>query len=172
MQKNIIGIYTDETLVAPTINKLREEGVEVKDVHTPFPVFEIIEAMKLKTTFPYWGFAFGVMGFSLTFWFLYWTFVVSYPLNIGGKPSLTLSFVIILFVMVINITVMSSLTAFFVKEKKGPGTKPRFDFDGVNDDKFVLVVEKTKKMTDEDTGKISDIIRNSGAIDVQEKEFS
>jgi len=77
-----------------------------------------------------------------------------------------------LFVMVINITVMSSLTAFFVKEKKGPGTKPKFDFDGVNDDKFVLVVEKTKKMTDEDTGKISDIIRNSGAIDVQEKEFS
>jgi len=169
MEKNIIGIYTDEMLVAPAINQLREEGVEVKDVYTPFPVFEIIEAMKLKTKFPYYAFAFGVIGFSLTFWFLYWTAVQSYPLNIGGKPSLSLSFVIILFVMVINITVISSLIAFFVREKKGPGAKAKCVVDGVNDDKFVVLIDKTSKMTDDDSAKISEILRNSGAIDIQER---
>ena len=168
MQKNIIGIYTDEMLVAPAIIQLREEGVEVKDVYTPFPVFEIIEAMKLKTKFPYYAFAFGVIGFSLTFWFLYWTSVDSYPLNIGGKPSFSLSFVVILFVMVINITVLSSLIAFFVREKKGPGSKAKFIADGINDDKFVLLVNRTEKMTDDDSVKIHEILRNSGAIDVQE----
>jgi len=165
MEKNIIGVYNDEMLVAPAINQLRDSGVEVKDVFTPFPVNEIIEAMKLKTKFPYYAFAFGIIGFSLTFWFLYWTSVQSYPLNFGGKPSLSLSFVIILFVMVINITVLSSLIAFFVREKKGPGAKPNFDFDGVNNDKFVLLIEN-EKLTETDTANISDILRSSGAVDV------
>ncbi len=171
MQKNIIGIYTDETLVAPAIDELREVGVEVKDVYTPFPVNEIIEAMKLKTNFPYFAFAFGVIGFSLTFWFLYWTSVDSYPLNIGGKPSLSLSFVVIIFVMVINITVLSSLFAFFIREKKGLGSKAKCIVDGINDDKFVVLINKTDKMTDDDSTKISDILKNSGAVEVQEKEL-
>ncbi len=171
MQKSIIGIYKNETLVAPAINQLREEGVEVKDVFTPFPVIEIIEAMKLKTTFPYFAFAFGLIGFSLSFLFLYWTSVVDYPLNIGGKPNLSLSFVIILFVMVINVTVVGSLLAFFIREKKGPGSKAKYVSDGVNDDKFVVLIDKTDKMTVDETNKISDILKNSGAVEVQEKEL-
>ncbi|OQX97907.1 MAG: hypothetical protein B6I20_11780 [Bacteroidetes bacterium 4572_117] len=168
MEKNIIGIYNDEMLVAPAINQLRDKNVEVQDVYTPFPVFEIIEAMKLKTRFPYFAFAFGVIGFSLTFWFMYWTAVESYPLNIGGKPSLSLSFVVILFVMVINITVISSLIAFFIRVKKGPGSKAKYVADGINDDKFVVLINKTKTMTDDDSAKISEILRDSGAVDVQE----
>ncbi len=171
MQKNIIGIYNNETLIAPAIYKLREQGVEVNDVFTPFPVNEVIEAMKLKTNFPYFAFAFGVIGFSLTFLFLYWSSVISYPLIFGGKPSNSLSFVIILFVMVINVTVTGSLIAFFVREKKAPGTKPKFDLVDVNDDKFVVLIDRTAKMTDEDSVKISDILRSSGAVEVLEKEL-
>ncbi len=169
MQKNIIGIYTDENLVAPAIEELEREGVKVSDVYTPFPVFEIIHAMKLKSRFPYFAFGFGVSGFLLTFWFLYWSFVQSYPLNFGGKPSFSLSFVIILFVMVINITVISSLIAFFVREKKGPGTKAKEIAEGVNDDKFVLLIENAK-LDEEKTAKVSEILKTSGAVDVIEKE--
>jgi len=168
MQKNIIGIYTDETQVVPAIHQLREVGVEVNDVFTPFPVNEIIEAMKLKTNFPYFAFAFGVIGFSLTFLFLYWTSVISYPLVIGGKPHFTLSFVVILFVMVINITVIGSLFAFFIREKKGPGSKVKYPVDGVNDDNFVVLIDKTDKITDDISDKISDILKNTGAVEVKE----
>ncbi|MEN8120453.1 MAG: DUF3341 domain-containing protein [Bacteroidota bacterium] len=171
MQKNIIGIYTDETLIAPAIYQLREVGVEVRDVYTPFPVNEIIEAMKLKTRFPYFAFAFGVIGFIVTFLFLYWTSVVSYPLNIGGKPSLSLSFVVIIFVMVIDITIVTSLFAFFIREKKGLGSKAKCIMDGINDDKFVVLINKTDKMTDDDSTKISNILKNNGAVEVQEKEL-
>jgi len=169
MRKNIIGIYTDEDLVAPAIEKLDEAGVKVTDVYTPFPVFDIMHAMKLKSRFPYFAFGFGVMGFLLTFWFLYWSFVQSYPLNFGGKPSFSLSFVVILFVMVINITVVTSLIAFFVREKKGPGTKAKEIVDGVNDDKFVLLIEDVKS-DDEKAAKASEILKASGAADVIEKE--
>lgn len=171
MQKDIIGVYADEKQVVTAINQLGEQGVKVKDVYTPFPVFEIIEAMGLKTRFPYFAFAFGVAGFGLTFLFLYWTSVVSYPLVIGGKPYLSLTFVVILFVMTILVTVISSLTAFFVRDKKGPGQVAQMYHPDINDDKFVLVVTKTSKMSDEDASKITAIIQNTGAIEVNEKEI-
>jgi hypothetical protein len=39
MQKDIVGVYADEKLVVTAINQLKEQGIKVKDVFTPFPVF-------------------------------------------------------------------------------------------------------------------------------------
>jgi len=166
MEKDIIGVYDNEHQVVVAINQLKENGIKVKDVHTPFPVFEIFEAMELKTKFPYFAFGFGVMGLSLTFLFLYWTSVISYPLVIGGKPFLSLTFVVIMFVMTINITVVSSLIAFFIREKKGPGAEHNQPHLDINDDKFVLVVTKVEN----EFSKVSEILKNTGAIEIEEKD--
>ncbi len=166
MEKDIIGVYDNEHQVIVAINQLKENGIKVKDVHTPFPVFEIFEAMELKTRFPYFAFGFGVMGLSLTFLFLYWTSVISYPLIIGGKPFLSLAFVVIMFVMTINITVVSSLIAFFIREKKGPGAADNQPHLDINDDKFVLVVTKVEN----EFSKVTEILKNTGALEIEEKE--
>jgi len=171
MQKDIIGVYTEEEQVVTAINQLKEKGIKVKDAYTPYPVFEIIEAMELKTRFPYFAFVFGVIGVSLTFLFLYYTSVLSYPLVIGGKPYLSLSFVIILFVATIFVTVISSLIAFFVRENKGPGKVAKMYHPDITDDKFVLVVTKTEKMTDEDSANIAGIMQGTGAIEIEEEEI-
>ena len=71
--------------------------------------------------------------------------------------------------MVINITVISSLIAFFVRETKGPGAKAKEVADDVNDDKFVILIEQVKT-DDEKASKAAEILRTSGAIDVIEKE--
>jgi len=167
MQKDIIGVYDDEHQIVVAINRLKEQGIKVKDVHTPFPVNEIFEALELKTSFPYFAFAFGVMGATLTFLFLYWTTVISYPLVIGGKPHLSLAFIVIIFVMTINITVVCSLIAFFIKEKKGPGAAHNSPHLDISDDKFVLVVD----LKDYESAKISDIMKNTGAVEIEEKEI-
>ncbi len=72
--------------------------------------------------------------------------------------------------MVINITVVSSLIAFFVREKKGPGAKAKEIVEGVNDDKFVILIENLKS-DDEKVTKASEILKSSGAVDVIEKEL-
>jgi hypothetical protein len=166
MSKDIIGVYTDEHQVVLAINQLKENGIKVKDVYTPFPVFEIFEAMGLKTRFPYFAFGFGVMGISLTFLFLYWTSVLNYPLNIGGKPFLSLTFVVIMFVMTIFVTILTSLIAFFVREKKGPGAAHNSPHIDINDDKFVLVVD----LKGYEPATISGILKNTGAIEIEEKD--
>ena len=168
--KDIIGVYTEEENVVTAINQLKEKGIKVKDAYTPYPVFEIIEAMGLKTRFPYFAFAFGVIGVSLTFLFLYYTSVLSYPLVIGGKPYLSLSFVVVMFVATIFVTVISSLIAFFVRENKGPGQVAHMYHPDITDDKFVLVVNKTDKMTDADATTITSVMQSTGAIEVEEKE--
>jgi GxxExxY protein len=73
--------------------------------------------------------------------------------------------------MTINITIVSSLIAFFVKEKKGPGQVANMYHPDINDDKFVLVVNKTDKMTDEETSVITGIMQNTGAVEIEEKEI-
>ncbi len=171
MQKDIIGVYTEEKQVVTAINQFNEKGIKVKDAYTPYPVFEIIEAMGLKTTFPYFAFGFGVIGVSITFLFLYYTSVISYPLVIGGKPFLSLSFVIILFVATILVTVLSSLIAFFVRDKKGPGQVAKMYHPDITDDKFVLVVTTTDEMTDQDSTEISSVMQSTGAIEVNEKDI-
>lgn len=171
MQKDIIGVYTEEENVVTAINQLKEKGIKVKDAYTPYPVFEIIEAMELKTRFPYFAFAFGVIGVSLTFLFLYYTSVMSYPLVIGGKPYLSLAFVVVMFVATIFVTIISSLVAFFVRENKGPGQAANMYHPDITDDKFVLVVNKTEKMTDEDANNITNVMQSTGAIEVEEKEI-
>ncbi len=164
MEKNIIGVYDNEHQVVVAINQLKENGIQVKDVHTPFPVFEIFEAMGLKTRFPYFAFGFGVMGLSLTFLFLYWSTVISYPLVVGGKPIFSLAFVVIMFVMTINITIVCSLIAFFIREKKGPGAVANEPHMDINDDKFVLVVKKI----DSESLRVTEILKNTGAVEVEE----
>jgi hypothetical protein len=167
-QKGIIGVYTDEHQAVTAVRQLKDKGIEVKDVHTPFPVFEIFEAMGLRTRFPYFAFGFGVMGLSLTFLFLYWTTVINYPLVIGGKPHLSLTFIVIMFVMTINITIVCSLIAFFVREKKGPGAVAKSPHPEINDDKFVVVVS----LKNDNQAMISEIFKNTGAIEVEEKEIA
>ncbi len=170
MQKDIIGVYTEEENVVTAINQLKEKGIKVKDAYTPYPVFGIIEAMGIKTNFPYFAFGFGVIGVSLTFLFLYYTSVLSYPLVIGGKPYLSLTFVVIMFVATIFVTVLSSLIAFFVRDNKGPGKVAKMYHPDITDDKFVLVVNKTEKMTDEEAANITGVLQNTGAIEIDERE--
>jgi hypothetical protein len=55
--------------------------------YSPFPIEELDEAIGFKrTTLPYIVFAGGVLGALGGFFLQYWTEVMDYPLNVGGKP--------------------------------------------------------------------------------------
>ena len=101
-----------------------------------------------------------------TFGFLYWTSVVNYPLVFGGKPQNTLSFVIVIFIMVIFITVLSTIITFFLREKKGPGAVPKYEYAGMTDDKYFIIIEKS---IDVDTDEVNSLLKAGGAIEVTEK---
>jgi hypothetical protein len=162
----IYGVFDNEEKLLASIRALRDKGIQISDVVSPYPIEEVFHAMKLKTRMPAAAFIYGVVGMLATFGFLYWTSVINYPLVFGGKPQNTLSFIIVIFIMVINITIISTIITFFVSEKKGPGAKPKYDYKGMTDDKYFIIIERTTEL---DVNALDSLLKAGGAIEVSEK---
>jgi len=169
-QSIIVGIFDEENTLLKGIHKLQEEGFKVLDVISPYPVHGVFKALKTKSNIPLLGFIYGLSAFFLTWYFLYWANVISYPLTFGGKPhNATPSFIIIIFVMVINLTGFLSFITLLGKTKMYPGKKVTLaDVRGL-DDKFVVVVEKDQKMTYDKLDLVKNLMTESGASEVNEK---
>ncbi len=167
---NIFGVYNDEDLLVSSIKKLQDKGYSIKDVVSPYPIHKVFEMLNLKTRIPILAFIYGVFAVISTFVFLYWTSVINYPLAFGGKPQATLSFVIVIFIMTINLTSLLTILTFFIREKKGPGAKPVYDFPGINDDTFLIVIDKNESLKDTDNMSINHLMKEGGALQVIEIE--
>lgn len=165
--QKILGIYDDESKLLSSIQSLQDKGYKIKDVISPYPIEKVFELLKLKTRLPAASFFYGLFGLLGTFAFLYWTSVVNYPLVFGGKPQNTLSFVIVIFVMVIFVVVLFTLITFFIVEKKGPGAVPEFEYPGISDDRYVIIIEKTQ---DINVASVNELMLKEGAIEVAEQE--
>lgn len=167
---NIIGVYDDPDVLVDAIKKAQEDGVKIKNVFSPFPIHEVFEALGLKTRIPYMTFIYGVFGALVTYAFLYWTSVISYPLKFGGKPLNSLSFVIILFVMTINIATFLTFMTFFIRQKLWPGKEVVMVDPAATDDKFIITVDKEEEMPAEEVKRIKKVLEDAGAVDVSVKE--
>ncbi len=172
MRTNIIGIYEDEEVVLKAVDKLQENGVTVADVMSPFPIHGIFERLKLTTRLPLATFLYGTAGAITMFAFLYWSSVINYPLKFGGKPLNTLSFIIIIFVLTINIGTLFTFLTYFVRDKLYPGKQVTLPVPETTNDKFVIVVSKTENMTEGDVSNINKIMKESGAIEIKESDVN
>ena len=167
---NIIGVYDDADVLVDAIKQAQGNGIKIKNVFSPFPIHEVFELLGLKTRLPYMTFLYGVLGAAVTYAFLYWTSVISYPLKFGGKPLNSLSFVIILFVMTINIGTLLTFMTFFIRQKLWPGKEVVMIDPSSTDDKFIITVEKADDMTADEAKRIMKVLEDAGAVDVSEKE--
>lgn len=166
METNIVGVYEDEQEVLQSISKLQENKVEIADVFSPYASHDIIHALHLTTRLWYTEFIYGTIAITSIFAALVYVFVIDYPLNIGGKPSMTYSFVIIMFVGTILLTALASVLTFFLRQNLGPGKKADIIDPRISDDKFAIVVERTQKMDDTKVETISQLMRETGASEV------
>jgi hypothetical protein len=168
-KSSVLGVYDDEDKLLKAIHSIQDKGYQIRDVISPFPIHHVFEALKLKTRIPFAAFLYGILGLIATFGFLYWTSVVNYPLVFGGKPQNTLSFIIVIFVMVINIATALTIITFFLREKKGPGAKPKLEYPGITDDRFLILVERNKTMSAADIATISKILKQEGALEIKDE---
>jgi hypothetical protein len=168
-KNNIIGIYDDPDVVVAAAKKLKENDVRIKNVYTPFPIHELWEVLGLKTRLPLLTFIYGAAGLISIYAFLYWTSVVNYPLKFGGKPLNSLSFIIIAFVGTIFVAVLLTLVTFFVRQKIGPGKDVVMIDPRTTDDKFAIVIERKSDFTDADVKKITNILKETGAVEISEQ---
>lgn len=76
----------DELLGA--VNHLRAQGYRALDTSAPFDVPGLDEALELPPSrIPWLVFGVGLLAAAFSYWVEWYTSVVSYPLNAGGRPA-------------------------------------------------------------------------------------
>jgi len=165
---HILGVFDDPDAATTAVEQLVKNKIAIKDVFSPFPLEHVWKKLKMKTRIPYLTFTFGALGTASVYGFLYWSSVINYPLIFGGKPTNSLSFVVVMFVLTILSGVIFTLLTYLVREKLWPGKQVNLPDPRTMDDKFVIVIEKNKNMDEALTKKIDDLLKNSGAVEVNE----
>lgn len=162
-----IGIFDNEEKFITSIRELKEKNISIHDVFTPYPVHEVFHLLKRHSGIPVAAYFFGLFGVAATLAFLYYTSVISWPINYGGKPFNSFpSFVVVTIVVTIFTVTILSLGLFSARSRLVPGRDNTIFDLRATDDKFIIVAEKSAEVID--PGKI---MEENGAIEITEKEF-
>lgn len=83
----MIAEFTNVTALVRAIEEVRQSGYRDMDAYTPFPVEEVSEALgHHRSVLPLLVLCGGILGAAGGFALQYWTSVIDYPLNVGGRP--------------------------------------------------------------------------------------
>ncbi|HEX2660916.1 MAG TPA: DUF3341 domain-containing protein [Polyangia bacterium] len=155
-----IGYFEDEHRLLDAVRAARAAGMEVQDAFVPYAVHGLDEAMGQPRSRLTWVcFIAGLTGGALALTFELWTSVVSWPLNVGGKPFASVpAFIPVMFELTVLSAALTSAFAFLARSKLFPGKRatalPR-----VTDDRFALVLEN-------DGPAVRDLLRAAGAVEI------
>lgn len=165
-QHYILGVFGGEEELVKAYRRIREEHLEVSDVFTPFPVHEILEHQGKKSRITTVSWLYGLFTAVAVLAFLFYTAVIDWPLNYGGKPSNAFpSFMVVTIVLTIFSVTILSLFTFSVRAKIWPNVEKEPLHEGATNDKFVMLFEKEKV----DESKLNNLLRELGAEDIIEK---
>jgi hypothetical protein len=168
----VVGIFDDEDVLLSGIKKVRDTGIKIQEVYSPFPVHGIDDALGYKKSrLPIAAFIFGLTGTSLALLMQIWMLGYDWPMIIGGKNHASLPpFIPVTFELTVLLSALGMVGTFMIVSDLKPYKWPRqFDIRST-DDKHVMAVD-----LDVNKGKSKDelkrILKDSGASEVNEKSF-
>ena len=167
MEAIVYGHFTDELDLLNSVKELQKQGIQIADVRTPFPVHGLDRELKLRrSNLPKVAFIAGLIGGTLGMLFQIWVFTVGWPMDIGGKPQLSIpSFVPVTFELTVLFAAIAMVVAFLVRSNLGPGSIPDILDEGVTDDHFQIILSgKNNKLSDSE---LAEALAATGALDVK-----
>ncbi len=83
----LLAEFTTSTGIAKAARAVHEAGYRRVDAYTPYPIEEVTEALELHSSHvPKVVLGGGIFGLLAGFGLQYYTSVIDYPMNIGGRP--------------------------------------------------------------------------------------
>ena len=167
--KYILGSFADPDDMMHGIDKLQANNISIFDCYTPMPIHGIEAKLGVKPSrLPIAAFGFGALGLLLGFSLLFYTMAYDWPMNIGGKPSLSLpNFVPVTFEVTILICALGMVATFFYRNHLFPGRAPRVMDIRATDDRFIVAID-AKENTDH--AFIDTLLEEAGAVEVKYNE--
>jgi hypothetical protein len=165
---HIVGIYDDDEKVLHAVKSIRQQGIKIADVFTPFPVHGLESALGYKDSrLPDVAFIFGALGTLTALALQIGTYTIDWQVNVGGKSSLPLpSFIPVTFELTVLFASLGMVATYLIANKIGPGVQPEVVDPRQTDDKFVVIV---KARDEEYNQKVKQAFNNTGAETVREQ---
>ena len=168
----ILGVFEDEDVLLDAITKVRESGVKIHEVYSPFPVHGIDDALGYKRSkLPIAAFLFGLLGTSLALTMQFYMMRFDWPMIIGGKDYAAVpDFVPVTFEMTVLLAAFGMVGVFMVASNLKPWANPRIFDLRITDDKHVMAIDLAVNSAMGEV-KLSEVLRASGASEVNKKSF-
>jgi len=163
--KYIKAYYDDDDRLVGSLKILKDKGLEILDVLTPFPVHGLDKLLGYRRS---WiarvGFIGGTIGAACGFGFQAWVFVKDYPLNFGGKPFFAVpSFIPVTFEMTILFAAFAMVFAYLIRSKIGPGAKTIIHDEKITDNRFVVLIGFKGDSSDKNVQDVKSFLSETGA---------
>ncbi len=148
--KFVVATFPDPNSLLQAVRSLREHSFRIYDVYSPYPVHDLDHAMGLRRTrLPLVTLVAGASALLLAICFQFYTSVLDWPLNVGGKPdNSALAFVPICFELTVLIGGLTTFAALLFRARLFPGKKERLPAEGLTNDRFALVLRRHEAQFD------------------------
>lgn len=167
----LVGIFDDEDVLLHAVEGIRDKGVKIKEVYSPFPVHGLDEVLGYRRSrLPIAAFLFGMTGTSLALFTQIWMLGYDWPMIIGGKNFYSIPpFIPVTFEFTVLLAAFGIVITFLIVSDMKPYKWPRqYDLRST-DDKHVMAIDLgANKIGKED---IRRILKDNGASEVNEKSF-
>jgi Protein of unknown function (DUF3341) len=167
----LVGIFKDEDVLLEAVPQIREKGVKIQEVYSPFPVHGLDDALGYKRSrLPIAAFMFGITGTCLALFTQVWMLGFDWPMIIGGKNHASLPpFVPVTFEFTVLCSAFGMVFTFLIVSDMKPYKWPRsYDLRSTNDKHVMAVDLESNKLG---KAEIASILKASGAEEVNEKNF-
>jgi Protein of unknown function (DUF3341) len=167
-----LGIFEDEDVLLHAIENIRAAGVKIHDVFSPYPVHGIDDALGIeRSRLPIAAFFFGLTGLSFALWLQIYMLGVDWPMNIGGKPHISLpAFIPVSFELTVLFTAFGMMITFYTISGLFPKIHTKVMDVRATDDKFVMAIELDEASSQ--LPQLTQLLRQNGASEVNQKEMT
>src|SRR5688572_4855618 len=170
----LMAEFADPTALVEAARRTRAEGFRKFDAYSPFPIHELFEALDAHDRrLPLTVLGGGIAGMLGGFGLCYYTSVIAYPLNVGGRPLNSWpSFIPVTFETTILIAAFSAVIGMIVLNGLPMPYHPVFNVErfakGASRDRLFLVIEATDEKFDRE--KTRAFLQTLGAKEINDIE--
>lgn len=165
----ILGVYDDEDVLLKAIKSVRDGGVKIHEVYSPFPVHGIEDALGYRRSrLSIVAFMFGLLGTSLALTMQLGMMTVDWPMIIGGKDYAPIpSFIPVTFELTVLLASFGMVGTFMIISNLKPWGKPKLFDKRITDDKHIVAIDLGTNQLEESA--IDKMLKDSGASEVNKK---
>jgi hypothetical protein len=151
----LMAEFSDPNELVAATRHAHAAGYRQMDAYSPYPIEELAEAMGVHgTRFPYLVLLGGIIGALGGYGLQYWTSVIDYPINVGGRPFHSWpSFVPVTFECTVLVAALFAVLGMLARNGLPMPYHPVFNvprFALASRDRFFLCIEATDPMFDID----------------------